>query len=328
MELLCVALRQETPTIRTFCLRPAEPVPFEAGQALALRVPLPAGPVWRSFTISGAGPEGTLELTIKAQAPGGATRWLHDHFAVGQRIEARAPRGRFTLALRQEGGLALVSGGSGATPMRAMLASLAQDDPGADVVWLHFARSRDEVLFPHDLADWQRRMSGLRVVVALSRPEPGWFGLTGRPSRAGVAAMVPDFGRRQVFCCGPAGFMTAIRLIHAAEGGDRARFHTESFGAPPPQTPVVAPGSAEFRMTIAGREIGVRADESILQASLRQGVIIPCGCGEGMCGTCMVRLTAGQFETTPNGGLSPEEAAQGYVLACSTRAASDIAVSL
>ena len=65
-----------------------------------------------------------------------------------------------------------------------------------------------------------------------------------------------------------------------------------------------------------------------LQASLRHGVIIPCGCGEGMCGTCMVKLVSGQVAMAANGGITPEEQAQGYILACSSRALSDIAVAL
>ena len=47
-------------------------------------------------------------------------------------------------------------------------------------------------------------------------------------SRTLLAAALPDLGRREVFCCGPRGFMTEARLIHAAEGGDKAQFHTES----------------------------------------------------------------------------------------------------
>lgn len=332
LDLECLAIHDETPTIKTFRLLPAcVPVGFEAGQALTLRVPLPSGPAWRTFTISDA-TEGALELTIKAQGPEGATRWLHDHFVPGGRLQARPPRGAFTLGLRSCDRLALVSAGSGATPMMAMLRALARTEPTADVVWLHAAHCPEEALFTAELTRLQAVMPNLRVAITVSHPQPGWFGLTGRISRARIAAVVPDFGRREVFCCGPEGFMTSARLIHAAEGGDKALFHTESFGAtaqraaPMPAAP--AGDAATHRLNIAGRDLGIGLSETVLQASLRQGVIIPCGCGEGMCGTCMVRLQSGQVETTPNGGISAEEEAQGYILACSSRAVSDISVSL
>ncbi|KRW94231.1 hybrid-cluster NAD(P)-dependent oxidoreductase [Paracoccus sp. MKU1] len=332
LALSCIAVRDETPTVKTFRLRAdSGPVGFTPGQALVLRVPLPGGPAWRSFTISG-GARGDLELTIKAQAPGGATRWLHDNLREGSGIEARPPRGAFTLGLRGNDRLAFVSGGSGATPMMAMLRHLAETEPEADLAWFHAARDPAEVLFARELAEMQARMPNLTVAVSVSCAAPGWFGYRGRVSRGQLATAIPDLGRRQVFCCGPQGFMQEVRLIHAAEGGARAQFHTESFGAAAPVAPPVAevavaagPG---FGLTVNGRAIAIRPDETLLQASLRQEVVIPCGCGEGMCGTCMVQLVSGRVDSRPNGGLTPEEAAEGYVLACSTRAASDVEIKL
>ncbi|SMO47267.1 hybrid-cluster NAD(P)-dependent oxidoreductase [Paracoccus laeviglucosivorans] len=330
LALTCIGVDHETPTIRTFRLRGTAPITYTPGQALVLKVPLPFGPAWRTFTISG-GANGDLHLTIKAQGQGGATRWLHDNLTQGAEIQARSPRGHFTLDLRGNDRLAFVSGGSGATPMIAMLRHLADTQPLADVAWFHAARDPDEVLFAAELAQLQARMPNLTVAISVSRPAPGWFGYRGRISRTQLSTAIPDIGRREVFCCGPQGFMTEARLIHAAEGGDKAQFHTESFGGAP--VPVATPepvaaGGPAFAMTVAEREIQIRPDESVLQASLRHGVIIPCGCGEGMCGTCMVRLVEGQVAMVANGGITPEEQAQGYILACSSRAVSDIKVTL
>lgn len=339
LSLSCIAVRDETPSVKTFRLRSdGGPVAFLPGQALTLRVPLPAGPAWRSFTISG-GPGGDLELTVKAQAPAGATRWLHDNLVAGSRIEARAPRGGFTLGLRRTDRLAFVSGGSGATPMMAMLRHLAEFEPQIDLAWFHAARDPDEVLFAGELAALQARMPNLGVAISVSRPMPGWFGYRGRISRARLVAAVPDLGRRELFCCGPQGFMREARLIHAAEGGVPDHFHTESFGgmpvaAPPPgrdsdtRDGDARNGDVAFGLTVNGRAIGIRDGETLLQAGLRQGLVIPCGCGEGMCGTCMVRLVSGRVDSRPQGGLTPEEAAEGYVLACSTRAMSDVEIRL
>lgn len=331
LSLTCAALIDEVAGIRTFRLTSDRAVAHLPGQALVLQVPLASGAVWRTFTISG-GDDGTLDLTIKAQAPGGATDWLHQNLTPGTRIMARSPRGHFTLAQRGSAPLALISAGSGATPMIAMLRHLALTDPMADVAWFHSARAPDQVLFAAELARLQKIMPNLTVSVSVSQPAPGWFGYRGRISRDLMAAAMPDLGRREVFCCGPQGFMTEARLIHAAEGGARGEFHTESFGGAQPvaidPAPATAPDGPGFAMQVAGRVLQIRADESVLQASLRHGVIIPCGCGEGMCGTCMVKLVSGQISTAPNGGITPEEQARGYILACSSRALSDLAVEL
>lgn len=332
LSLRCVAVKDETPSIKTFRLRnPDGPVPYVAGQALVVKVPLPDGPVWRSFTVSG-GVDGDLELTIKAQSEGGATRWLHESLGTDGTVDVRTPRGEFTLALRTQHQLAFVSAGSGVTPMMAMLRELARSEPEADVAWFHAARDRDEVLFADELAELQRIMPNLTVSVTISARAPGWFGYRGRLTRRLMSAAMPDFGRREVFCCGPLGFMEQARLIHAAEGGPKAKFHTESFGGDiAPQVAVPGPPPATgttYELKVNGRRLVLSAEETLLQASLRQGVIIPCGCGEGRCGTCMVRLVSGDITANLNGGLTDEEAEQGYILACSSRASSDVEISL
>ena len=198
-------------------------------------------------------------------------------------------------------------------------------------------RSRpNEVLFATELARLQETMPNLAVAVTVSRPAPGWLGFRGRLSRRLVSVAVPDLARREVFCCGPAGFMDEMRLIHAAEGGRKDSFHTEAFGGPPALSAQAAiaspaddaPSAASYEMRIADRILQVRTDESILQAALRQGVIIPCGCGQGMCGTCRVMKVSGDVAMNHQGGLAQEEERSGYILACSTKLLSDAEIRL
>ena len=334
LTLTCIEVRRETPAVKTFRFRASRPLAFVPGQAMMLGIDAPGGRLWRSFSISGSDAPGEVEMTIKAQAEGGATRWLHDALKPGMALAARPPRGAFTLEPRTGGPLAFVSGGSGATPLLAMLRALSASDPGADVAWVHAAGGTDEILFAGALAGLQARMPHLAVSVAVSRPGPGWYGYRGRIGRRLLSVMVPDLARRDVFCCGPPAFMGEVRLIHAAEGGAPARFHTESFGAPPmPVRPAARPDAAAgpepgFRLRAAGRDLAIRAGETVLQASLRQGVVIPCGCGEGLCGTCMVKLEAGSVALHHQGGITPEEEAEGYILACSSRPITDLAITI
>jgi ferredoxin-NADP reductase len=332
----CISVRDETPTIRTFVLQPHDPafLQFEAGQALVLSVDAGDGPLVRTFSVSSApGAGNTVELTIKAQATGRATRWLHDHLVPGMILPARPPRGRFTLAATASRKLAFVSAGSGATPLMSMLRTLDRSGEPLDIAWHHSASAADEVLFARELAELQARHSGLAVTMLLSRPAAGWFGYRGRISRRLLATAVPDIARRDVFCCGPAGFMDAVKLIHAAEGGRPDAFHSETFGALPASSVEAETAGLElagpcYSLTIGGRSIEVTASETILQAALRNSIIIPCGCGQGMCGTCIVKGTQGDFDMTHQGGISVEEEAAGYLLACSTRLHGNAAVEI
>ena len=335
LSLTCIGIAAETPSVKTFRFHAGEgaPLPFVPGQAMMLGIDLAGQRLWRSFSISGLGEDGAIEMTIKAQGAGGATRWLHERLQPGMSLPARAARCAFTLGARTGGPIAFVSGGSGVTPLLAMLRGLARSEPEADVAWVHAASREDEILFAGVLADLQARMPNLVVSIAVSHPGAGWFGYRGRIGRRLMSVMVPDFGAREVFCCGPAAFMQEVRLIHAAEGGRKERFHTESFGAAVPvmtaTAPAVeAPAGERFHLWAAGRDLEIRPDETVLQASLRQGVIIPCGCGEGLCGTCMVKLERGSVALHHNGGITSEEEAEGYILACSSRPVTDLAITI
>lgn len=333
LRLTVVEIRDETHDVKTFVFRPEGAAPaYSAGQSMTLRLELGGETLFRTFSLASApDASGTVAMTIKAHAKGRATRWLHDELKVGARLEARPPRGRFTIDGRGTDRLALVSAGSGASPLMAMLRHLAATVPDIDVHWFHAARTPRDVLFARELAALQERMPGLRLSVLVSRPEPGWFGFSGRLGRRLVSVALPDFGRREVFCCGPTGFMEEARLIHAAEGGSRELFHVEHFGATAPAAPSPRPAEEEaqgYAATLGDKQFTVQPGETLLQAATRQVVVIPCGCASGMCGTCRVSLVSGTVEMRHEGGISPEEEAQGYILACSSRPRSDVTIAL
>ncbi|WP_454685379.1 2Fe-2S iron-sulfur cluster-binding protein [Ancylobacter moscoviensis] len=332
VRLQVVAIEPETADVKTFTFRPLDRLPaYEAGQAMTLRLPVDGAVVSRTFSLASAPGEGdTLAMTIKAQPGGVATRWLHSRLKPGDVVEAGCPRGRFTLAVGREESVALLSAGSGASPLMSMLRRLAVTQPDANVVWFHAARTPEDVLFARPLAALQHAMPRLRVAVTVSRPAPGWFGYSGRAGRRLLSVAVPDLGRRQVYCCGPEGFMQDMRLIHGAEGGPREAFRTEHFGAPPP-APAAAVAQAPdggFSVALGGKLFRSRPDETLLEAATRQQVVIPCGCASGMCGTCRVTLLDGRVAMHHNGGLSPEEEAEHYILACSARPLTDLAIAL
>lgn len=329
--LTVVAIRPETHDTKTFVFRAeAAALSYAAGQSMTLALPVGGEILVRTFSLASA-PDGsgTIAMTIKAHASGRATRWLHDALAVGARLKARGPAGRFTIDRRRGDRLALVSGGSGASPLMAMLRHLAATAPDSDVHWLHAARTPRDILFAREIADLQGRMPGLKATMVVSRPEPGWFGFTGRLGRRLVSVALPDYGRREVFCCGPTGLMEEARLTHAAEGGARERFHREHFGAgvPAPRPPGPAE-AAGYAVTLGSKQFTAEPGETLLQAAVRQAIVIPCGCAAGLCGTCRVTLVSGAVDMAHEGGLSPDEEARGFILACSSRPRSAVTISL
>lgn len=75
------------------------------------------------------------------------------------------------------------------------------------------------------------------------------------------------------------------------------------------------------------RFISVAQGETLSDAAYRQKVNIPLDCRDGACGTCRAFCESGQYDMPEElyieDALTPEEAAQGYILACQCRPTSD-----
>lgn len=78
-----------------------------------------------------------------------------------------------------------------------------------------------------------------------------------------------------------------------------------------------------------GQTFEAEAGESVLAAAERASVRLPRECTFGGCGTCRIKVAEGavDYEEFPM-ALTPEEAAQGYALACQARPCGDLSISV
>lgn len=79
----------------------------------------------------------------------------------------------------------------------------------------------------------------------------------------------------------------------------------------------------------SGHEFQVAENESVLDAALREkGAVLPYGCRNGTCGSCMGKILVGEIvypaERPP--GLSEREQAEGKALLCQARPQSDLVI--
>jgi CDP-4-dehydro-6-deoxyglucose reductase, E3 len=85
-----------------------------------------------------------------------------------------------------------------------------------------------------------------------------------------------------------------------------------------------------FRVVIqqTSQSFEVNESESVLEAALRQQVLLAHECTFGGCGTCRLKIVEGSvgYQQFPI-ALTPEEAAQGYALACQARPQTDLVLS-
>ena len=86
--------------------------------------------------------------------------------------------------------------------------------------------------------------------------------------------------------------------------------------------------NCKVRVLPGGHEFTVKAEESVLDAALRQGVTLPYGCRNGTCGSCKGKVISGHVaygESIPV-ALTEEERAQGLALFCQARPVDDVTI--
>ncbi len=78
-----------------------------------------------------------------------------------------------------------------------------------------------------------------------------------------------------------------------------------------------------------GHSFAVEDDQLILDAALEQGVVLPYGCRNGTCGSCVARVITGIVDYPNNelpSSLNEADIADGYALLCKAIAQSDLVI--
>lgn len=87
-----------------------------------------------------------------------------------------------------------------------------------------------------------------------------------------------------------------------------------------------------FRVTLvpSGRQFSASRGELVLDAALRQGVVLPYGCRDGSCGTCKAQVVSGAVErgTHMPPALGNAQAVDGQALLCCSRPLSDLSIEV
>ena len=332
-ELECVSILPESPDVMTVCFQApsGRPFDFEAGQFITLELPVPGGPLYRTYTISSSPSRPkSLTITIKAQADSIGSRWIMDNLQPGGMVKATGPAGRFTSANHPAKKYLFISACSGITPMMSMTTEIYDLGRPSDIVFVNCARRPSEIIFRRRLEHMATRIEGLDLKWVVEEPDryQPWTGYMGRFNQLMLGLMAPDYLEREVFCCGPEPFMTAVREALAGLGYDMDHYHQESFQAP--QMPVadqiqeIQPEDdlpeedvmAEIAFEISGVTSTCPETETVLAAARGAGVAIPSGCTFGVCGTCKIKKTSGNVHMVHNGGITDDEIEEGYILAC------------
>ena len=190
-----------------------------SGQSLHWRF-LARGHWWETHPFSlSAAPDGRrLRITVKEL--GDYTRRLAS-LPAGTRVIVEGPSGGLTSAARRHPRVALIAGGVGIAPIRALL----EDTPGepGTIAVIYRAASEDDVLFRDELDELSRRRGAeLHYVLGERRGDE-------MLSAEHLQALVPDIASRDVYVCGPRSMTEATRTSLRRAGVPRRHIISEGF---------------------------------------------------------------------------------------------------
>jgi len=347
--LAVTAIDRESADVLSLTLRSAngQPLPTALpGQYAVLRLQRAAGgpPLIRSYSLSGPASTERYRISVKIEPNGAAGAYLHEHVRVGDALDVSSPRGSFILE-PGERPVVLLSAGIGATPVLAMLHALAAVRSTRPVLWLHGARDREHHPFAAEARGLARALPQGRSYVCYSRPGPGDrmgedFDTTGHLSRS-VFDEVHLPREADVYLCGPAYFMEAMKEALATVGVARERIHVEIFNGGESMTPGVVGGAtraphlprdgvgAGAQVSFARSGVAPRWNPSVYRSILELAeacdVPVRWSCRTGVCHNCESGLISGAVAYEPD-PLDPP--ADGNLLICCSRPQGDVVIDL
>lgn len=372
----CCRIVDETHDVKTFYFvaEPAVLFNYLPGQFVNLEVEINGKSIVRSYSISSSPTRPYhLSITVKRVAsprnqpelPAGAvSNWLHDQLQVGDQVKLLGgAMGVFTCLPELPTKLLLISAGSGITPMMSMLRWVQDTLVDCDIVFLHSARTSEDIVFRAELEAIAAQMPNFHLIVTVTQQPLGraWMGLTGRISESMLNLVAADLMERAVYVCGPEEFMQNVRSLLQTMQFPMQQYKEESFGgrksAPFAELPVtVIPleavasnGHASGHASVdehtlirptptqtatpvihflkSERSVPVDPRASILEIAEEEGIPIRSACRVGACGACKVRVRQGEVKyEQPPAALSSSDRQDGKALACVGYVTADLAI--
>jgi nitric oxide dioxygenase len=222
----------ESEEITSFYLAPEDGNAILAhapGQYIGLRVVIDGAEMRRQYSLSNCHHPHHYRISVKREAGGKVSNFLHDQLQVGHTIELYPPAGDFILRDSRKP-LVLISGGVGLTPLLAMLEAALPS--GRPVLFIHAARHGGVHAFRQHidaLAQQHPQLQRFFCYEQQRAQDPaahayGWL------DRERLADWLPQSTDLDAYFVGPKAFMQAIRQHLHALGIPPAQSHYEFFG--------------------------------------------------------------------------------------------------
>ena len=226
-----VAIRQETPTIKSFRLDlHGREIGFMAGQWVDFFVTLDGAEAVGGYSITSS-PADQTAISLAVRRDGSdhpVTNWLHEDAKVGDEVEISLG-GDFFYEPDEAGSVVLIAGGIGLTPLMSIVRSTHELAIRTRLTLIYSASTPDELLFRDELASIAAANPRIRCIFTVTQTSPEtWDGHTGRIDADLLRAESVD-QRALFFVCGPPAMIRAMIAMLGDLGVPRPRIRYEQW---------------------------------------------------------------------------------------------------
>lgn len=323
--LTVIAIIDVSADVKTFRLANSEggllPFAFQPGQYLSFRLNDGDRSLTRNYSISSAPQEKDYcDVTVKQLENGRGSTYLHMQVSVGDSLECIGPRGTFTFLGTEASNLVLIAGGIGITPLLCVVKHLAAQNWSHDVHLLFAVRTPTDILFADELKRIASGYQHLKLLILPTEIEGyAWTGPHGLITVQHLTGFVPHIAHRRIHLCGPEPMMNATIDILRRLGVPDSQIYTESFGAQGEVEVDDQLTDATVIFAKSGKTFSASVGQTLLDAAEQAGVVIEASCRTGSCGTCKVKLVAGQVKMHRDDALTSRDVQLQIILACQAR---------
>jgi ferredoxin-NADP reductase len=281
----------------------------------------------RSYSITNVpGRDGRIEITVKRVDGGKLSTHLCRDIREGDAVELGPAFGEMTMSAQPQGKWLFLAAGSGITPLMSLTRMLAAQNMPVDLTLIYWAKTRAELCFLLELRQLAARQPKFKLQIVLTHEAECLSDeASGFISQEQINELVKDLPERQIYACGPGGFVDTARALTA---GVARSFLAEGFT---PSAPVSTDTEAETKtvrvqLLKSGRALDVSSGKSLLVALEEQGLNPAHGCRMGICHTCVCTKHEGTTQDINTGDQDTEP--DTTVRICVSRACTDISLDL
>ena len=284
----------ETDDAATLVIRPGWGWRYDhrPGQYVGIGVQVDGKFQWRSYSVSSPPQRKgrTISITVRAMPEGLLSAHLVKGLEPGTIVRLALPEGDFVLPDPPPAKMLFLVGGSGITPVMAMLRTLDRRKTMPDVVLHYSSPTEDRMIFRDELAELEERHDSL-AIHRLHTDVDGMLDL------ADLDRICPDWRERETWACGPGPMLDAISE-HFEEADLGEQLHLERFSLE-----LGGDGGEGGTITFrnSNKTVDVDGATTVLEAGEQAGVGMPYGCRMGICHTCTLTLVSGTVRDLRNG---------------------------